>query len=61
MVILCTNTKNGSGRRETLPGLGYSLLAHVERHRDDDLSAGPVLDFDHVGIFGDEAEVGIAA
>ncbi|MFE3904822.1 hypothetical protein ACFXPY_32065 [Streptomyces sp. NPDC059153] len=61
MVILCTNTKNGSGRCETLPGLGCSLFAHVERHRDNGLSAAPVVDFDRAGIFGDEAEVGSAA
>lgn len=61
MVILCANAKSGSGRRKTLPGLGYPLFAHVEWHRDDDLGAGPVVDFDHVGVVGDEAEVGSMA
>lgn len=61
MVILRTQAESGSGRCETLSGLGHPLFAHVEGHRYDDLGAGPVVDFDHVGIFGDEAEVGSAA
>ncbi|MGW1554000.1 hypothetical protein, partial [Streptomyces sp. NPDC002346] len=39
-VILCANAKSGSGRRQTLPGFGYPLFAHVERHGDDDPGAG---------------------
>ncbi|MFD7757665.1 hypothetical protein, partial [Streptomyces sp. NPDC059757] len=31
-----------------LSGLGYPLFAHVERHRDNDLGAGLVVDSDHV-------------
>ncbi|MFE2093121.1 hypothetical protein [Streptomyces sp. NPDC059460] len=39
-MILCANAKSGSGRRQTLPGFGYPLFAHVERHGDDDPGAG---------------------